>query len=55
MNAKMQSAMDALNAKLDVATDAMIAALLAEHGSIRTGELMAEARTFRHDMQGLIP
>lgn len=44
---EFKAAMASLNARLDVATDAMVAQLMGEHGTDRAAELLAGARTLR--------
>lgn len=44
---EFKTAMNSLNARLDVATDAMVASLIGEHGVGGAEKLLSSARTLR--------
>lgn len=48
---EFKTAMESLNARLDVATDAMIAGLIGEHGVGGAEKLLASARSLRDQLE----
>jgi len=44
---EFKTAMDQLNARLDIATDAMVAGLIGEHGTDEAARLLESARSMR--------